>query len=698
MKNIKCDLKSFLMICFTVLFAGVSFTNAFAAAVTYTSTTDSAAKATFSYSGDSTVEPGATFVEKVMVTDISSGYLIQTYGANVGSNNTSCVSVVSIESTNEDVADFQGTTKINYNRAKGFGTSGNYHNVTFKAGSSSCTADIYIGGGSDNTISFLTSSFGVAGMAYMSTAATKTITVASATPSPSPSPSPSTSPTTKSNDSSLSKLSPSAGTLSPTFSSGTTNYTLTVPSSTMKIDFTTATGNSKATVAGTSCDVSTSNTTTCKIIVTAEDGSTSIYSVSVTKDSPDVPNTNDNGSGTSTGKTTPSPSAATKSNNDYLKTLIAHEGDLSPSFSRDTTDYKITVPYDVTSLSLSAIAEESSAKVEISGNSDFEVGATKTVAVTVTAEDGSQKVYHIAVTRSDKKADNDLKSLSVDGYEISPKFDKDTDKYYIKVPYGTTEIKVDALPESSDSTVEIIGNKNLSEGNNIVLVKVTDKYGFVHYYEIDVAREAEPTILGIRRQYWWIFLLLVLLLLLLIALIWWIYRKLKERREVYREVPTINFAPEINVGSRNGTDDDEIQYAGSENEYGSANLSDAEHPLLDPIPVQNYIEPADVVDEPSDDNLDDESEPYQPLVGASEEEKSDEQPYDLYDDVVTKDELIDALREVKEEHNTDTLNMLLKQEDLNREKEELREREAAKKREMERSEEDTSDGTISISD
>ena len=40
--------------------------------------------------------------------------------------------------------------------------------------------------------------------------------------------------------------------------------------------------------------------------------------------------------------------------------------------------------------------------------------------------------------------------------------------------------------------------------------------------------------------------------------------------------------------------------------------------------------------------------------------------YDLYDDVVTKDELYDALEESLETNNSDKLKMLLKQEEVNR--------------------------------
>lgn len=48
--------------------------------------------------------------------------------------------------------------------------------------------------------------------------------------------------------------------------------------------------------------------------------------------------------------------------------------------------------------------------------------------------------------------------------------------------------------------------------------------------------------------------------------------------------------------------------------------------------------------------------------------------YDLYDDVVTKDELYDALEESLETNNSDKLKMLLKQEEVNRLKKEIKEK------------------------
>jgi hypothetical protein len=73
---------------------------------------------------------------------------------------------------------------------------------------------------------------------------------------------------------------------------------------------------------------------------------------------------------------------------------------LTPAFNKNVTSYTAKVGNDTTSLSITATAADSKATVNITGNTNLKVGAN-TVKVTVTAEDGTTKVYTIVVTRSD---------------------------------------------------------------------------------------------------------------------------------------------------------------------------------------------------------------------------------------------------------------------------------------------------------
>lgn len=82
--------------------------------------------------------------------------------------------------------------------------------------------------------------------------------------------------------------------------------------------------------------------------------------------------------------------------------------------------------------------------------------------------------------------DNYLKSLSVEGYELSPAFDKDTTSYTVSVPDTVNEIKVSAAPNDSRSKVSGTGSIDLSEGTNKVEVVVTAQNGGIRTYTITV--------------------------------------------------------------------------------------------------------------------------------------------------------------------------------------------------------------------
>ena len=89
----------------------------------------------------------------------------------------------------------------------------------------------------------------------------------------------------------------------------------------------------------------------------------------------------------------------TLSANADLKSLKPSKGTLTPKFDPDVTEYKISVGYDVTSLSLSATADHSDAKTSISGKNALSVGKNTRV-VTVTAPNGATKKYTVTITRA----------------------------------------------------------------------------------------------------------------------------------------------------------------------------------------------------------------------------------------------------------------------------------------------------------
>lgn len=101
-------------------------------------------------------------------------------------------------------------------------------------------------------------------------------------------------------------------------------------------------------------------------------------------------------SSSSSGKVT-AKAPANYSSDNTLKSLQISPGTLSPAFSPDRTTYNATVDADVTELVVSAAANDSAAKISISGRR-MDPGSN-TTTITVTAEDGSVKKYIIYTTR-----------------------------------------------------------------------------------------------------------------------------------------------------------------------------------------------------------------------------------------------------------------------------------------------------------
>ena len=82
--------------------------------------------------------------------------------------------------------------------------------------------------------------------------------------------------------------------------------------------------------------------------------------------------------------------------------------------------------------------------------------------------------------------DNNLKSLSVEGYELDKTFNKDTLEYTINVPTGTTSVKIKAVESDSKSSVSGDGEITVTEGLNTIPIIVTAQNGSEKTYTLIV--------------------------------------------------------------------------------------------------------------------------------------------------------------------------------------------------------------------
>ena len=191
------------------------------------------------------------------------------------------------------------------------------------------------------------------------------------------------------------------------------------------------------------------------------------------------------------------------SGNASLSGLYCADAALSPSFSADTTYYTVTVPYEVTSLSLDYDTADSGADAYVSGN-DLSVGSN-TVTISVEAANGTMKYYTIEVTRQQdpnyKAGTNaDLATLTVSSGTLSPAFSANVTEYVVYVPYETKDFTVAGT--ANDSKAQGVTGKTaaLSEGDNELTVVCTAEDGTttktytVHVYRMPAYQGVMPTI------------------------------------------------------------------------------------------------------------------------------------------------------------------------------------------------------------
>ena len=89
-----------------------------------------------------------------------------------------------------------------------------------------------------------------------------------------------------------------------------------------------------------------------------------------------------------------------------------------------------------------------------------------------------------------KSSDNYLKSLSVEGYKLSPEFNRQEDTYTIYVKDDSVNtFNVLAEPDNENAKIEGIGNVTVSPEERIINIKVTAENGDLKVYTIKVDNE-----------------------------------------------------------------------------------------------------------------------------------------------------------------------------------------------------------------
>lgn len=180
-----------------------------------------------------------------------------------------------------------------------------------------------------------------------------------------------------------------------------------------------------------------------------------------------------------------------KSSNANLSDLGITPHDFK-GFKYGTTYYEISVPEDTETVEVYAKTQDKNAQVTGTGKKNLEKGENK-AEVTVTAEDGTEKTYTINIIREIQQGQesetgteaeavniedgNGLLELKIGDLTLTPEFATDVYEYTVKYIGEETKLNIETKATSADYIVEVTGNDNLQEGENIITILVSEEDG-----------------------------------------------------------------------------------------------------------------------------------------------------------------------------------------------------------------------------
>ena len=157
----------------------------------------------------------------------------------------------------------------------------------------------------------------------------------------------------------------------------------------------------------------------------------------------------------------------------------------------------ISVPVETTGFSLSALINEKATINPVNGTS-YDMPAnesTKTVTLTVTAEDGETTKDYTVVVERQKSSNNNLASLIVKNgtttYNLSPSFSSGQLTYNVTVPGLTDKVNVEATVEDTGKAsivTDLSKAFDLKFGSNTIEVKVKAENNQEKTYTVFVTR------------------------------------------------------------------------------------------------------------------------------------------------------------------------------------------------------------------
>lgn len=189
-----------------------------------------------------------------------------------------------------------------------------------------------------------------------------------------------------------------------------------------------------------------------------------------------------------------------------LLSLVPETGQLTPAFHPEVLEYRLSVPFEVTSMTFAAQPAEG-ASCRVNRESLGAGGSDTLFRITVTAEDGeTQRVYQVTVHRQEKEEEPELSqdtrllSLLPETGQLVPEFEPGILEYSLTVPYEVAAMTFSAQPAEGASCR--VNRKNLGAGGSatLFLLTVTAEDGeSKRVYQVTVHRqekeeEEKPTL------------------------------------------------------------------------------------------------------------------------------------------------------------------------------------------------------------
>lgn len=188
-------------------------------------------------------------------------------------------------------------------------------------------------------------------------------------------------------------------------------------------------------------------------------------------------------SGTTTPQNPP-PVTTTKSGDATLKSITIGGKTYSGSSLKNTITYTVDAKTD--SIKISAVKNNSKATISGTGTKSLVSGQTNKFPITVTAENGTKNTYNVNIIKlaeestepniiEDDPVAQNLKlmllSLEIKDVNLSPEFDPNVYTYSANVK-DMKELEINAIANKTDAQIDIEGNTELKEGNNIVKITI----------------------------------------------------------------------------------------------------------------------------------------------------------------------------------------------------------------------------------